>query len=116
MAAPKVEVFHDRDPDSACGITVYIDGKPVEHTEFSVDPGAGYEFREYAESLARQVASASAGLRGLIYESATAALESRYVEHKPADCRAAQRYFDLWILEIEKERAAGPCVVTGDGC
>jgi hypothetical protein len=26
MAAPKVELFHDRDPDSACGITVYIDG------------------------------------------------------------------------------------------
>lgn len=103
MSTPKVEVFHDRDPDSACGITVFIDGKPVEHTEFSVDPGAGYEFREYAESLARQVASASEGLRGPIYESATAALESCYVERGPDDHRVAQRYFDLWIVEIEKE-------------
>ena len=108
MAAPKVEVFHDRDPDSACGITVYIDGKPVEHDEYSIDPGAGYEFREYAESLAGQVASASAGLRNLIYESAAAALESRYVERKPDDHRVAQRYFDLWILELEKVRAANP--------
>ena len=108
MAAPKVEVFHDRDPDSACGITVYIDGKPVEHTEYSIDPGAGYEFREYAESLARKVSSASEGLQNLIYESAAAALESNYVERKPDDHRVAQRYFDLWILEIEKERAANP--------
>lgn len=106
MAAPKVEVFHDRDPDSACGITVYIDGKLVEHNEYSIDPGAGHEFREYAEYLAREVSSASEGLRDLIYESAVAALESSYVEGKPDDHRAAQRYFDLWILEIEKERSA----------
>lgn len=106
MAAPKVEVFHDRDPDSACGITVYIDGKLVEHTEYSIDPGAGHEFRDYAESLAGEVASASAGLRDRIYESAVAALDSPYVERKPDDERVAQRYFDLWILEIEKERAA----------
>jgi len=108
MGTPKVEVFHDRDPDSACGITIYIDGKLVEHDEYSVDPGAGYEFREYAESLASQVASASAGLRDRIYESAVAALESRYVERGPDDHRVAQRYFDLWIVEIEKDRAANP--------
>jgi hypothetical protein len=44
----KIQIIHQRDPDSECSITVYIDGVRRDDVEVEdVDPGAGYEPEDY---------------------------------------------------------------------
>jgi len=45
----RVDVIHQRDPDSSCYIVVYVDGVKVNHNEWSFDPGAGYDMEDFKE-------------------------------------------------------------------
>ncbi len=46
-----IEIVHQRDPDSECGFTVYVDGRKVSDAAiYSVDAGQGYEFSDWAAS------------------------------------------------------------------
>jgi hypothetical protein len=52
----KIEILHERDPDSGCDITVWIDGVEVVADVVDVDPGRGYESEDWDESAAYAVA------------------------------------------------------------
>lgn len=43
---PRMQVLHERDPDSSCSVDVYLNDRRVEAEIEDVDPGRGYE-REY---------------------------------------------------------------------
>ena len=48
----KIEILHTRDPDSDCGVRVWVDG--VEVKEFymdDLDPGRGYQDEDWEENL-----------------------------------------------------------------
>lgn len=61
LAAPKaddtpvkVQILHGRDPDSDCGITVFVNGQRVPDAEVyveDVDPGRGYEDGVWEERI-----------------------------------------------------------------
>lgn len=94
----RIEIVHSRDPDSACGISVYVDGKPVDGYEYDIDPGAGHEFRDWIESRAHDIALASEPVAEILWGDAfDCATSSRYIEHKPEDGRVVERYLDLWV-------------------
>lgn len=42
-----IDIIHGRDPDSACELTVFVDGQRVDFTEWSFDPGAGMTMSEF---------------------------------------------------------------------
>jgi hypothetical protein len=52
VLGPKIEVLHERDPDSSCDISVYLDGVLARTTEQSVDPGAGGSRADWAQHTA----------------------------------------------------------------
>lgn len=45
----RIDIIHERDPDSSCDLTVYVDGVKVDHNSWSFDPGEGMEIAEYDE-------------------------------------------------------------------
>lgn len=49
--APKVEIVHGRDPDSECGLTVFLNGESVKFTEEDIDPGRGYTREDWDERI-----------------------------------------------------------------
>lgn len=64
-ALPRVEILHERDPDSSCDISLYLDGrlityKDTAYVEESVDPGAGGSLSDWNEHIA--VLAADEGL------------------------------------------------------
>lgn len=72
MKQPRIDIIHQRDPDSECYIEVYIDGVLASHLdghdvhEHSFDPGAGYEMDEYDEQAREHVASVPDFLKPVI--------------------------------------------------
>ncbi|AMS01069.1 hypothetical protein SEA_ARCHERNM_75 [Mycobacterium phage ArcherNM] len=54
----RIDIIHDRDPDSACDLTVYVDGEKVEFHEWSFDPGAGMDMDDYDEEAVEAVKAA----------------------------------------------------------
>lgn len=53
----KIDVLHVRDPDSACVLRVFVDGKEIDYTETtygedSIDVGAGWDRDEWDERIA----------------------------------------------------------------
>jgi hypothetical protein len=52
--AMRVQILHGRDPDSDCGITVFVNGKRIPDQDVSIediDPGRGYEPEDWEERL-----------------------------------------------------------------
>jgi hypothetical protein len=59
-----VEILHQRDPDSSCVVTLFLDG--VETDDFTledIDPGAGYSPAEWDERVAEVRTSYSPAFR-----------------------------------------------------
>ncbi len=76
----RIDVVHQRDPDSACSVSVYVDGVEVEIQEWSFDPGAGCDMDSFAEERDERIASAPEYLRPVlaaIYDES----ESTYRRH-----------------------------------
>lgn len=87
---PDIQIIHQRDPDSGCDLTVYVDG--VRHSDVTVeniDPGRGYEWADWVENVlhARQQAAEHPGNQ--YYADCVTELEeaasSKYVDDKPED-------------------------------
>lgn len=58
---PKIQLLHGRDPDSACDIQVYVEGKLVTSVEVEdVDPGRGYRRADWDARVKEAVAEAEA--------------------------------------------------------
>lgn len=51
----RVEILHVRDPDSACGVRVWLDGVEVDADVVDVDPGRGYSREDWDESHEHEV-------------------------------------------------------------
>lgn len=64
----RVDVVHQRDPDSACTLSVYVDGKEVEYHEWSFDPGAGCDKTNFEQERDEQIESAPAFLQPVLTE------------------------------------------------
>ena len=64
----RVDVVHERDPDSECSVSVYIDGVKVEHHMWSFDPGAGDDMDSFEEDRDERIASAPEFLRPVLKE------------------------------------------------
>lgn len=80
---PKVEIIHGRDPDSECGIDVYVDGVRV--TQFyleDIDPGRGHTRQSWDENT--EALRENTTLSPAFREAAIAAREefgdSKYIE------------------------------------
>lgn len=54
----RVDVVHQRDPDSACSVLVYVDGVQVEFHQWSFDPAAGHDIDTFEEDRDERIASA----------------------------------------------------------
>lgn len=85
FSTPKVEVLHVRDPDSSCGVTVWIDGVEVSFDEESIDPGRGYSRGEWYDRMTDNADPTNNPRRSPAYRAAVAdALEqaggSEYIE------------------------------------
>lgn len=51
---PKIEILHERDPDSDCSIRVWVDGVEVDASNLyvdDVDPGRGYSRADWNENV-----------------------------------------------------------------
>ena len=76
-----IQILHTRDPDSECGVTVYLDGARFTGTVEveDIDPGRGYDDESIQE--AREHAQTKAGAPGATEFSvavAEAHAEARY--------------------------------------
>jgi hypothetical protein len=47
----KIEVLHVRDPDSECGLEVFVNGESVGFDYEDVDPGRGYSREDWDERI-----------------------------------------------------------------
>lgn len=73
----RVDVIHDRDPDSACDITVYVDGRRVDDChEWSFDPGSGWEMNDFYTWRDEALASAPDHLKPILAEMFSSREES----------------------------------------
>lgn len=50
--APKVQVIHSRDPDSECGVSVFVNDVRADAGVEDIDPGRGYSRADWAERVA----------------------------------------------------------------
>ena len=78
----KVEVIHYRIPDAYCVVSVIVDGKlQTDHTEVSIDPGAGYSRADWNEqrrlALDRGLTPAARDIVESSYEDAD---QSEYID------------------------------------
>lgn len=46
-----IEVLHTRDPDAACTVLVFVDGKEVEVDMEDIDPGRGWTREDWNEHI-----------------------------------------------------------------
>ncbi|SIH39340.1 Uncharacterised protein [Mycobacteroides abscessus subsp. abscessus] len=81
---PRVEVFHDRDPDSCCSITILVDGEVVhQFAEYNLDASAGHTWHDWIDSAAYSIATASAAAAAMIWESAIDPAGGQYICDMP---------------------------------
>ena len=101
---PRIEIIHGRDSDGGCDIDVFTNGHRAGGVEIAtIDPGWGYEFRDYAESLATMIVNSTPAVADILYENALYALDDKYVSDTPNDERVTQRYLD-WLIFCERQR------------
>jgi hypothetical protein len=55
LAGLKIEILHERDPDSDCDITVWVNGVEITADVVDIDPGQGYSSEDWEESAAYAV-------------------------------------------------------------
>lgn len=77
-----VEILHNRNPDAACDVQVFVDGVLVLPDRFvSVDPGAGYQRADWDEMKAAEFAEdMSPAFRSAVESSFETADDSKYIE------------------------------------
>lgn len=104
----RVEVVHDRDPDSSCNITVFIDGQRIDHhDEYSCDAGAGYDWPDWLDSRASEIAEASAPVAAELRESAVSPCGSEYIENMPDREDERCRQLDALVAQYKGEPPPG---------
>lgn len=83
----KIEILHQRDPDSACEVRVFIDGTEIDDSGVdyvSIDPGAGWDGADWDESAEWDTAperNRSESFSNAISEAYDEGKESPYVDY-----------------------------------
>lgn len=102
----QVEVFHDRDPDSCCGITVLVSGAVVHgFAEYSLDAGAGHTWLDWIDSAAFDIATASAAAAAMIWESAVDPAGGQYISDMPEWRDERDRQLGEMVSHYRAQRA-----------
>lgn len=95
----RVELLHQRDPDAACSLELFIDGVEITtFNEYSIDAGAGSDWSDWVESRAEDIASASPVVASRLWAECVDPAGGGYIEGMPEsvvrrerDLRAAVR-------------------------
>lgn len=86
MSDIKLELVVVRDPDGGTYIDAFVNGAPVQATEYVIDAGAGYEWDEWKEARDEDLAAASSQAVREALESAYGNPPgSQYIDGKPDD-------------------------------
>lgn len=106
MTEPPVQVLHQRDPDSACAVTVYVGDQQVTGVRLvDVDPGAGMLRTDLEDRLA-ELADDTTPFGTAAREALTAArASSEVIDDRPEDVR-------LLAAAADAVRRAQPSAVT----
>lgn len=102
-AEPRIEALVDRDSDGGTDVQLFMDGKPVGFDEYVVDPGWGYEWEDWAESRAADLASASPAVAEVLWEWVLAASASKYIENAPDDPDQIARELEEHVERYRRE-------------
>ncbi|MFA5712508.1 hypothetical protein [Mycolicibacterium sp.] len=102
---PRVEVVGERDPDGGTDIELFIDGVQVGFEDYLIDAGWGYEWSNWVESRAYEIASASEAVAASLYQRALDPSGGRYIENRPEDPEQRVRELDEQIARAHKENA-----------
>jgi hypothetical protein len=78
----RIEILHQRDPDSECDVRLFLDGAEVtDEIEFvDVDPGRGHDIEDWLESKRFAMDGASAAAAAAVADAYDAGSHSPYVE------------------------------------
>lgn len=78
----RVEILHVRDPDSECGVTVWLDGVPADYIYQDIDPGRGYSRSEWDERIAaaRADMDTSEAFSAAVVEALEHTSDNKYIE------------------------------------
>lgn len=83
VTPPKLEILHQRDPDSGCVHTVFVDGAQTQDYDLEdIDPGAGYEGSDWDERLeaTRQDEDRSPAFRDAAVQALEESADSQYID------------------------------------
>ena len=63
----RIDIVHQRDPDSECSVDVYVDGTLVSDVHvWSFDPGAGYDMEDFQAMRAESIEAAPEFLKPVL--------------------------------------------------
>lgn len=77
----KIQILHERDPDSDCSVRVFVDDVELHHSEFEyvdVDPGRGYDGADW-DADTEQYAQDTTAFGRACHAAHLAGGESKYV-------------------------------------
>lgn len=77
----RVEVLHERDPDSECNVRIWIDGVEAKVDYVDIDPGRGYTYEDWDESrdCARSKLGRSDPFREAVDQAYADGRENKYI-------------------------------------
>lgn len=90
----KVEILHERDPDSACSVRVWIDGQEVDGAHVDdIDPGRGYTEGDWQANVQKVLsADTSPEFKRAALAAYTESGDSEYVSPAPnTECKHCER-------------------------
>lgn len=79
---PRIEILHDRDPDSGCGVVMYVNGVLTSPTLYEdIDPGRGYHRSDWDNyiQLATERTDISEAFREACLQHLNDAADSQYI-------------------------------------
>ena len=104
IPAYRVEVIGERDPDGGNDIELFIDGVPVGFEEYTVDASRGYEWDNWVQSRANEIANASEAVAAALYWRALDPSGGKYIDDKPEDREQCARELDEQIARARHEK------------
>lgn len=100
---PRIEIFGERDPDGDTDIDLYINGQLTRAEQYILDAGAGYDWSDWVDSRASEIACASPALAARLYERSLDPCGGQYVEDKPDTPEECARELDELIAQYRSK-------------
>lgn len=96
---PRIEILHERDPDSECSTRLFLNGSEVTEgiESVDVDPGRGHTIDDWLESKAFAMEGASEAFAAAVGEAYDTGAESQYVEGEPTSDVRVHFQPEAWV-------------------